>query len=920
MGPKTEKMARILLLVKSCVRFKKREDLMNEDFSSVWIEVSDKHKKLIVGAYYREWKTETGSRSVPEQHDRLQIFLDQLTRARQGNAHVITLGDMNLDKNKYEDEGYGLKALVNTLQSALASTGMTDLDLGNTFCASRLNSQGLPIQSALDHLYSSHPEKLLSFEAKKNSMSDHLPIEAVVSFKKIKEKSFTKVARNFRKFKQEDFNLDLANQPWEQLAGEVDAESSAQLFTSFVTRCLDKHAPFETKTIRTSGPRNKGLNKELRTEMSKRDHLKKLLTNPCESSNKEANMQKYRSARNRVTRMVRNDKKKKVSDEIARDSSMRNIWRVTNNITQPSRNQKPFSLKEGNQQISDERQIADIMNKFFIDKIAGLREKIPKKGSEDPLIKVKQKVQGRNLAFSLKPVSEDQVRAIIKNMEKKPSHGSDHISSELLKASVEVLIIPLTRIINLSITSGIFPEVWKTAVVKPILKKGDAEDKANYRPVSLLSVPSMVLERVINDQMQNFFEKNKLLGKNQMGFRKHRSTTAALVALMSKWLMAADRGDATGCVLFDLSAAFDCLDKDILCRKLVAYGFDKKSVQWVNSYLTNRKQCVQIGDKLSEVVELPFGSPQGSCLSPLLFLVLIADIDQWTDLAELFGFADDTSALFSAPTVGELEEKINRGVEQILGFMSSNLLVVNPLKTGYLANFEGKMKESTITVGEDRINSSDSEKLLGLTLSANLSWRGHVQELKKALHQRLFIIRRLRESLPKKQLIIVAEAIFNSKIRYGLPLFAHCRVDDQDPTNGQMASIQKLQNDMMRTILGVTRSDHVSVNDLLERTGFTSVNRMAVQSVLAETFKILHHDTIPDLKTILTAGANTDYNLRSQHKNNLNDVPLKRSRNKGFLQTSATTWNSLVAEQVGDNTNIKKFKTLTRDVTKNVPP
>jgi len=430
----------------------------------------------------------------------------------------------------------------------------------------------------------------------------------------------------------------------------------------------------------------------------------------------------------------------------------------------------------------------------------------------------------------------------------------------------------------------------------------------------------MVLERVINDQMQNFFEKNKLLGKNQMGFRKHRSTTAALVALMSKWLMAADRGDATGCVLFDLSAAFDCLDKDILCRKLVAYGFDKKSVQWVNSYLTNRKQCVQIGDKLSEVVELPFGSPQGSCLSPLLFLVLIADIDQWTDLAELFGFADDTSALFSAPTVGELEEKINRGVEQILGFMSSNLLVVNPLKTGYLANFEGKMKESTITVGEDRINSSDSEKLLGLTLSANLSWRGHVQELKKALHQRLFIIRRLRESLPKKQLIIVAEAIFNSKIRYGLTLFAHCRVDDQDPTNGQMASIQKLQNDMMRTILGVTRSDHVSVNDLLERTGFTSVNRMAVQSVLAETFKILHHDTIPDLKTILTAGANTDYNLRSQHKNNLNDVPLKRSRNKGFLQTSATTWNSLVAEQVGDNTNIKKFKTLTRDVTKNVPP
>ena len=171
----------------------------------------------------------------------------------------------------------------------------------------------------------------------------------------------------------------------------------------------------------------------------------------------------------------------------------------------------------------------------------------------------------------------------------------------------------------------------------------------------------------------------------------------------------------------------------------------------------------------------------------------------------------------------------------------------------------------------------------------------HLQDLEKALHQRLFILRRLRESLPQKKLLIVAEAIFNSKIRYGLPLFAHCRLSDQEAVNGQMASLQKLQNDMMRTVLGVTRSDHVSRQTLLERTGLTSVNHMAVSSVLMETFKILHYDTIPDLKTTLTATDTSDYSLRSQHKNNLQSVPVRKNRNKGFLQSSVFTWNSLVA-------------------------
>ena len=251
--------------------------------------------------------------------------------------------------------------------------------------------------------------------------------------------------------------------------------------------------------------------------------------------------------------------------------------------------------------------------------------------------------------------------------------------------------------------------------------------------------------------------------------------------------------------------------------------------------------------------------------------------------------------------------------------MSSNLLVVNPSKTGYLANFEGRMVESQITVGGDTISSSETQKLLGLTMASSLSWTPHLQTLKKSLHQRLFILRRLRESLPKKQLATVAEAIFNSKIRYGMPVFAQCRTSDQDPVNSQLAQLQTLQNDMMRTVLGVTRSDRVPISDLLEKTGMTSINHMAVKSVLAETFKILQCDTVPDLKTTLTASKVSDYNLRSQQKKNLQNVVPKRSRNKGFLQNSASTWNTLMSEVDLNNMSVKQFKTLTNKVTKKLP-
>ena len=134
-------------------------------------------------------------------------------------------------------------------------------------------------------------------------------------------------------------------------------------------------------------------------------------------------------------------------------------------------------------------------------------------------------------------------------MKNKKSSGRDEITQEQMKLGAEVLAIPLTRIINASITEGKFPEIWKCGIVTPVLKKGSSKDKTNYRPVSCLSVLSKVLEKIVCSQVTKFLEDNGLLPQNQHGFRAGRSTMTALSAIQQEWAENTEKGLITGILL-----------------------------------------------------------------------------------------------------------------------------------------------------------------------------------------------------------------------------------------------------------------------------------------------------------------------------------------------------------------------------------
>ena len=210
---------------------------------------------------------------------------------------------------------------------------------------------------------------------------------------------------------------------------------------------------------------------------------------------------------------------------------------------------------------------------------------------------------------------------------------------------------------------------WKVARISPIYKqKGKRTDCNSYRPISCLSVPSKILETCAKIQIVNFFEANKLFAKSQHGFRNKRSTMSALISMNNTWLNALDKKKFAGVLSFDLSSAFDSIDQSILCDKLSLYGFDHTSLSWVKSYLTNRSQYVQIGPNASTLAFIITGSPQGSCISPIFFIILIADIDEWTCHAIIDGFADDNNATVVGDEISDVVKKLEEDAGNILSF------------------------------------------------------------------------------------------------------------------------------------------------------------------------------------------------------------------------------------------------------------
>ena len=247
------------------------------------------------------------------------------------------------------------------------------------------------------------------------------------------------------------------------------------------------------------------------------------------------------------------------------------------------------------------------------------------------------------------------------------------------------------------ITTGIFPDAFKVSKVTPIFKKGDCSLMSNYRPISLLPTISKIFERVIHDQMYEYFNEFNLLAEQQYGFRKKNTQRSTLLKkLIDHVSKQMENGKTPGNLYIDLSKAFDTLAFDILLFKLKYYGVTDTALDLMSSYPKNRKQYVVFNNTQSEYSEVYTGVPQGSILGPLFFSICINDLITASDKLKFLMYADDTTIYFNLEDFDShnTEADINAELEKVNTWLKLNKLSLNAQKTKLML-FHRKQKHVT---------------------------------------------------------------------------------------------------------------------------------------------------------------------------------------------------------------------------------
>ena len=408
----------------------------------------------------------------------------------------------------------------------------------------------------------------------------------------------------------------------------------------------------------------KWMDKSILASIRTRNRLKKSATNA-------ASLLEYKTYRNKVTFQIRKAKKRfyaNLTKENKGDSKM--LWNVLMSASNSgTKGSLQPSIKDDSRYVTEPHEIAAMFNLHFssiADTVfaeAGIQHQDQNYHNEEILDTVNRFVHQRAPTgispLSIPPVPEGFLSRQIEGLS--TNKGIDSLNVKRLKMVRPMIEGSLLYIYNSSISLGIFPHQWKIAKVTPVHKSGPKENIDNYRPISVLSSLSKILERFVSSHLLDHLCKYNLLSECQYGCRPYHSCETLLLRLTDKWLESMDNGYLTGLLLIDFRKAFDHeKNHEILIKKLACYGVEGNVLQWFSSYLKERKQRVSIGSSLSDVLPMLNGVPQGSCLGPLLFLLYVNDISFGNSSTSTHLYVDDTTLHYSSPSVTELNINLQR--------------------------------------------------------------------------------------------------------------------------------------------------------------------------------------------------------------------------------------------------------------------
>ena len=490
--------------------------------------------------------------------------------------------------------------------------------------------------NTLDLFTSSNPDMVVGVEKHGYlGNGDHLMLEASIVGPSREEES-TQLVPDWLKADIEGMKNSIAEVDWQVEFGEKSGKECMEVFYNVLDREIEKHVPMK---LRRAGQKPIWMSKNIMRLIRKKKRLWRWYSQ--DGGKDYASFEAFRNVQKEVKKAVR-QAKKKLERKLAKEAK-KNAKQFHSYIKKKTSNRVTVGpLKAGEELVTDNQQMCNMLNDFFCSVFTEENlEEIPV---------VSQQYKGDEPLEDV-PITKEKVRKKLADLKPSSAPGPDKVWARILQKLADELAEPLSFIFTKLLEEGDVPDIWKTASVCPVFKKGGKGDPGNYRPISLTCILCKVMEGVVRDAMVKFLLKNMLICSSQHGFLPGRSTLTNLLEYLETLTRLIDEGHQVDVLYLDFRKAFDVVPKERLLAKMESIGVRGKVQAWVREWLTGRTQRVVLNGKESGLGHVRSGVVQGSTLGPTLFLIYINDISSAVRDGEsaldmtssiLSMFADDT--------------------------------------------------------------------------------------------------------------------------------------------------------------------------------------------------------------------------------------------------------------------------------------